>query len=118
MHQTIRLRTVLEHVAGLPSPGVPADARARLATLPVTRRERFGFRCASGSSPVLGQLPLITAEYLALTRGTSPAATVTALPGYLRDRWGLAHVWQLPMAITRRVAQRITDRRGESQPSR
>ena len=84
----------------------------------MTRRERLAFHWASGSSSVLGQLPTIAAEYLAVTRDRSPLGTLAGLPGHLRDRWGLAHVWQLPSAVARRAAQRVSARRRESQPSR
>ena len=83
-HQTVRLRAALDYLAGLPNAAFPTDVCARLATLPVTRRERLAFRWASGWSPLLGQLPTIAADYLAVTRDRSPLGTLAGLPGHLR----------------------------------
>lgn len=107
-HQTTRLKAALEYLDRLPGPHTPPVVGEMLAAQPVSRRDRISFRLASGGPRVLGALPTSLAEHLAATRERSAIHAIASFPAFLLDRWDLHHLWQLPGAIGRRTARRLT----------
>jgi polysaccharide transporter, PST family len=103
--QTVRLREALRYLLSLPDRWPPRlhDGYQWLLRRPTTRRETLGYSFSSGSLARLGGFAEAIAEHLAATDGDSPARTVRRFPARLRERWGLAHSWQLPLALGRRM---------------
>jgi hypothetical protein len=105
--QAPRLLDALTYLSRLPGTDVPAHILRKLASAPVTPRERLGHALASGSLRSAGALPELTARHLAATAQRSTLDAVVTFPAHLRAEWGVARAWQLPAAIARRVARRL-----------
>lgn len=108
--QTLRVRESLEFVARQPRMPVSAEALARLATQPVSRRERVAYAFAGGAAPWLGALPEILGEHLAATTGEPAGRAIATLPNRLQARWGLDHAYEIPLAAARRAYARLFTR--------
>lgn len=106
--QALRLRHALDYLSALPGVEVPREATTRLGSIGAPRRERFAYACAGASISRLGSLPEIVAEHLVVTSRESSLATITRFPDLLRNRWGLQHGRQVPLAAGRRAVRRLT----------
>lgn len=107
--QGLRLRNALEYLRGLDSSLLPEIPR-QLSSRKVPTRERLIYASTTRDAPRLGSLPHALGEHLARTAGRSAWATTLALPGFLRDRWDVAHAWQLPGAAARRALGHVASR--------
>lgn len=109
--QVSRLRDTLRYLATLPGAKPPDAVLTSLGDLKVTRRERMSYACTNGSIKGVGALPDLFAEHLGATTDTSPLRTIATFPRFLRNRWGLAHTWLVPIAAGRRALRRLDLRR-------
>ena len=112
--QASRLRDAFRYLASLPGPRPPQSVSERLATTRTTYRERFTYRCTTGSIGGPGALPSLAAEHLAATGGESWLRTIVTFPHYLRDHWSLARSWHVPLAAGRRTIHFLVTRRKTS----
>jgi hypothetical protein len=103
--QAPRLRDAFDYLRRLPVPDVPQEVLVRLEEAGSTRRERLVYLLSTRSARGLGSMPETIAEHLAATGGASIVSTVTTFPRRLRDKWGLEHSWQLPLAAGRRAVR-------------
>lgn len=108
--QTLRLRAVFDYLLRLPVPHPPEEVHIRLDEASVTRRERLIYALSSRSIRGLGGVPETTAAHLAATPHESLARALVSLPARFRDRWGLQHTWQVPLAASRRVISAVGKR--------
>jgi hypothetical protein len=111
--QTLRMRDALSYLARLPDVPPAGDALARLATMPLTRRDRAIYALASGAFGDQAPLPDYLARHLASNQQRSIPTTLATFPGFLSDQWGLARRRDLPLAVAERVVGRVR-RRGEA----
>lgn len=109
--QVSRLRDALGFLGSLPGPKPPAEVCDRLATTKVTRRQRLSYLCTAGWARGAGGLPSLVAEHLVTTTNRSFLGTIATFPRFLRDRWSLAHTWQVPIAAGRRAVGVLSPRR-------
>jgi len=112
--QALRLRDVFRYLALLPCPRPPEEVRERLERTSVSRRERLATTCAGGSVRGFGALPAIVAEHLAATAGEPVIRTLLLFPLRLRERWNVAHGWQLPLAACERAWRLLRGRSGKA----
>jgi len=105
--QVWRMREVLGYLASLPGTMPPQEILERLARTRVTGRERVSYLCTSGSIRGVGVLPSLATEHLNATANASVLRTIVSFPGFLRNRWDLAHTWQVPFAVGRRAVRRL-----------
>lgn len=111
--QTLRMRDSLSYLARLPDVPPAGDALARLATMPLTRRDRVIYALASGGFGHEAPLPDYLARHLASNPQKSLPTTLATFPGFLSSQWGLARRRDLPLAVAGRVAERVR-RRGRA----
>jgi len=101
--QGLRLRNALEYLQGLLGSVPLPTVQEQLVQWKPSARERLSYWCTSRSQ--------VLAEHLGATAGRSAWATVATLPAFLRERWELDHVWQLPVAGGRRALRNVGRRR-------
>ena len=108
-------RAALEYLGTRLDPvGIPQEVRADLSRRRVGPWERFLFGVRTDPSRYLrgsGKLMLSTARYLHQRGGLGPWATVTGVPEYFREAWGLDHSWQTPLYAARRAVRRARSSR-------
>lgn len=108
--QSLRLAAALACLDEIEGPRPPAEALTTLAHARVSRRERLVYGCTAGRFRKLGNLPLLVAEHVSDRPDESLARVAVSFPAHLRDRWGLSHTWQLPIAAGKRAFRRRNDR--------
>jgi hypothetical protein len=111
--QVLRCREALAYLACVPGPKPPAEVGERLSGFHVSRRERFFYMCTTGSVRGLGDLPTLVAEHVGASANPTLLGTIVSFPGFLRERWSLAHTWEVPFAACRRALRRISARRAQ-----
>lgn len=92
-----------------PIPGAILDS---LHNMPVSRFERLVYQATVGpDSPY--RFPLRTwMQCVRLERGAGDKSlqpNPLVIPGFLRQRWGLEHTWQVPFYLLVRAGQKIRD---------
>jgi len=97
--QGLRLRDAFEYLWRLLDSAPPPAVQELLQRRRAPARERLTYACTTRAFP--GFAPL--GEHLGATSGRSSWATVSALPVFLKKRWGVDHAWQLPVAGTQRA---------------
>jgi hypothetical protein len=110
-HQVSRLRVALEFFAQLPGSKPPREVCDRFAAAPVSRRLRLAHRCQTGAVRGPARLSTLVGDHLATSDNRSLLGVVAAFPRFLRDRWGLARTWQVPVAACRRAIRPRGNRR-------
>jgi hypothetical protein len=80
----LRMRAMLAFLRESLGVAIPASVEAELAAAPVSMLERLEHRVRTRAHPLLGELP--TYAFNCFRGERRP---VLALPGYLRDAWGL-----------------------------
>ena len=108
--QALRLTDAVTRLTALPDSRVPETVADGLSSAHVTRRDRVIYRGSGQATSRLGALPLFVAEHLAAHPDTTPAAAVTSLPGYLRERWGLRSMRAVPLAAGRKALRALIRR--------
>jgi len=108
--QTLRLTRSLGYLADLAPDGPPSAVLEQLSRQPVPLRERLLYKCTTGGFRTTGSFPLLVAEHLSRTTGTSLVHSAASFPAHLRDRWGLARTRHVPQAALRRAVRRLTGR--------
>ena len=106
------MRDALSYLARLPDVPPAGDALARLATMPLTRRDRAIYALASGAFGDQAPLPDYLARHLASNQQRSIPTTLATFPGFLSGQWGLARRRDLPLAVAERVVGRVRRRGG------
>ncbi|CAN5682847.1 hypothetical protein BH18ACT13_BH18ACT13_10090 [soil metagenome] len=108
--QVSRLRDALGFLGSIPGPKPPQEVCDRLASTKVTRRERLSYLCTAGRVSGARRLAPLVAEHLA-SSNESVVGAIATFPRFLRDRWSLAHTWQVPLAAGRRAVGVVRPRR-------
>ena len=108
--QIARVRDVLWLLARLPGPRPPHEVCDRFDAADVSRRERLTYLCTVGAIPGPGSLPALVGEHVAATANRSALGVVASFPGFLRERWGLARTWHVPLAAGKRAVRRLAHR--------
>ena len=108
--QVSRLHDALVSLASLPGPTPPLEICDRLATTPVSRRQRISYLCTVGAIRGPGRLQALLGEHLAATTERSVLGVVAAFPGFLRRRWNLARTWHVPFAAGKRAVRLLGQR--------
>ena len=103
----LRVYDALAHLAETLEAPIPAAALARLGTAPVTVRERLGHRVSGRRLRLAGGFARTVSAYLRLSSELSVWRAATAFPGFLRETWGLAHTWQIPLRGVRKAASSL-----------
>jgi len=113
----LRMRQMLGYLRETLDVAIPRWVEVELARHPVSMLERLEYRVRSREHRLLGELPTYVFNCL---RGEPHP--LRALPGYLRDAWGLASLAQVPphaLALAgRRLRAAITPPRGRLRASR
>ncbi len=104
--QSLRLATALAYLDEIEGPRPPSDALQELRRIHVSRRERLVYGCTAGRFRRLGNLTLLAAEHLSDRPDESLLRAAGSFPAHVRDRWGLSHTWQVPIAAGRRAVRR------------
>lgn len=112
--RTLRLRDSLEYLGRLPGVEVPAETVSLLEASPPTRRERLAHAWAAGSLNALGRLPETLGEHLLATADRPLSEALAGFARVLRERWGVRHGWQLPLAGGRRAGRMLLGGRSRS----
>jgi hypothetical protein len=110
--QTLRLEKALAYLADVAGTRPPPEALDELASAGVSRRERLVYVCTTRRFRRMGALPLLVAEHVSETADKSLVRAAASFPVHLRDRWGLPHVWQVPVAAGRRAVRLLTKHTG------
>ena len=103
----LRVHDALTYLAETLEAPIPAAALARLATAPVTVRERLGHRVSGRRLRYAGGFPRTVSAYLRLSSELSTWRAAAAFPGFLRETWGLAHTWQIPLRGVRKAVSAL-----------
>ena len=102
--QRLRLERALLYLSTLSMKPPPIEHRVTGV------REYLAYRLAGTEAPRLESLPHALAVHLVATRDRSPGGALAALPEFLRHRWGLEHVRQVPLAGGRRALKPLRGR--------
>ena len=108
--QVSRLHDALVSLASLPGPTPPREICDRLATTPVSRRQRISYLFTVGAISGPRPLQALLGEHLAATTERSVLGVVAAFPGFLRMRWSLARTWHVPFAAGKRAVRLLGQR--------
>jgi Uncharacterised nucleotidyltransferase len=108
--QVSRMRDALDFFAQLPGSKPPREVCDQLAAAPVSRRLRLAHRCTTGAVRGPARLSTLIGDHLATSDNRSPLGVIAAFPGFLRDRWGLARTWQVPVAACQRAIRLLGNR--------
>ena len=108
--QALGLTDAVTQLTAPPDNLVPDVVVDELSSVQGTSRDRLIYRGSGQATSRHGALPLFVAEHLAAHPDTTPAAPVTSLPGYLRERWGLRSMRAVPLAAGRKVIPALTRR--------
>ena len=98
----LRMRHMLGYVREALGVAIPPAVEAELARRPVSMLERLEHRVRTREHRLLGELP--TYVFNCFRAEPHP---VLALPGYLRDAWGLESLAEVPQHALRLAARRM-----------
>ncbi len=98
----LRMRGMLAYLRASLGVAIPASVEAELAAAPVSMLERLEHRVRTREHRLLGELPTYVFNCL---RGERQP--VLALPGYLRDAWGLESLRTVPRHALGLASERI-----------
>lgn len=98
-HAVLPVRDALSYLRTAFGAPVPEGVVDRLSNLPITRRERLGYRLTARRVDPTRRYPLatwVTGEYLRWCSDGSILRSVTAIPEYTTLRFGLDSSWKIP----------------------
>lgn len=92
---------------------VPSEVGAELSGIPTTRRDVFvHWATARHRARFLGGFLVSLAQHFRMQSHRGTLRSIAGIPAFLKEMWGLDHVWQVPAAAGRRLARKVAGRRG------